>query len=81
MNKTKKWTEEDTNNAIDWSIKLQQSVIDYAKKKFVELTNLLEANPENVDLQQAISAQESRIIKLEAKLTRFINSIPELLEA
>lgn len=60
---------------------MQQSVINFAKEKFIELTIALEANPTNLELQQAISAQESRINKLEAKLARWIATSPELLGA
>jgi len=76
-----KWTQEDTRNAIDWSTKMQQSVIKFAKEKFIELTITLEANPTNLELKQAVSAQESRINKLEAKLARWIATTPELLGA
>lgn len=77
----KKWTQEDTKNAIDWNTKMQQSVIDFAKGKFIELTIALEANPTNLELQEAISAQERRINKLEATLARWIATSPELLGA
>ena len=76
-----KWTQEDTKNAIDWSIKMQQSVINFAKGKLVELSSALKADANNVELQQAVSAQELRISKLEAKLARFIAQSPELLGA
>ena len=76
-----KWTQEDTRNAIDWSIKMDQAIIRNAKIKFVDLTNALEADATNVELQQAVSAQQARIVKLEARLARFIAHAPELLGA
>lgn len=76
-----KWTTKDTETAIDWSIKMDQSVINFAKSKFIELTIALEADPTNLELQQAVSAQESRISHLEARLARFVASIPELMGA
>jgi uncharacterized protein involved in outer membrane biogenesis len=76
-----KWTKEDTQNAIDWSIKMNQAIIKNAKIKFVDLTNALEADPTNLELQQAVSAQQATIIKLEARLARFIAHTPELLGA
>jgi uncharacterized protein involved in outer membrane biogenesis len=76
-----KWTKEDTQNAIDWSIKMDQTIINHAKIKFVDLTNALEADSTNLDLQQAVSAQQAKIIKLETRLARFIAHAPELLGA
>jgi len=76
-----KWTQEDTRTAIDWETKMQQSVINFAKSKFIYLTIQFEANPTNIELEQAISAQETRIKKLEAKLARWIETSPELLGA
>lgn len=80
MNK-QKWTSKDTETAIDWQIKMDQSVINFAKNKLIELTTASKADATNLELQKAISAQESRIIHLEAKLARFVASIPELLGA
>jgi len=77
----KKWTQEDTRTAIDWETKMQQSVIKFAKEKFIELTVALKANPTNLELEQAVSVQETRISKLEAKLARWIATSPELLGA
>ena len=81
MNKKQKWTKQDTQKAIDWSIKMDQTCINHAKIKFVNLTHALEADPTNVELQEAISAQQARIIKFEARLARLIAHAPKLLGA
>ena len=79
--KKQEWTNEDTATAIDWTIKMQESVIKHAKSLFIDLTTALELDATNIELAQQVEMQEARIIKLENKLARFIANAPELLEA
>lgn len=70
-----------TEIAINSAIKLQKTVINCAKAKFVELTEALQLDATNIELQQAVAKQEAHINKLEARLARFIANAPELLGA
>ena len=81
MNEKAKWTNEDTQNAINSSVKDQQIIIKFAKAKFVELTEALQLDATNIELQQAVAKQEAHINKLEFRLARFIANAPELLGA
>ena len=79
--KKQEWTNENTATAIDWTIKMEESVIKSAKSLFIDLTIALELDPTNIELAQQVEMQEARIIKLENKLARFRASSTELLGA
>ena len=78
---SKKLSKAEIQASINESIKFDKWIISLKKNRVTEIKELLATDTNNVTLKTELANLEAVIVKLEARLERFIANSPELLGA